>query len=64
MSTMGDQEGVAIKLAALLQRAAVLTVIGGALAAFLAAALTTTIDEGLAHSRSRSQRRKGGGWPA
>ena len=60
---MGDQEGVATQLAALLQRPAVLTAIGAALASFLAGAPPATIDEGAARSRSRSKGRKGGGGP-
>ena len=61
---MGDQEGVATQLAALLQRLAVLTTIGAALAPFLAGALPATFDEGAARSHSRPKGRKGGGGPA
>ena len=61
---MGDQEGVATQLAALLQRPAVLTAIGAALAAVLAGAPPATVDDGAARSRSRSKGRKGDGGPA
>ena len=60
---MGDQEGVATQLAALLRRPALLTAIGAALAPFLAGAPPATIDEGAARIRSRSKGRKGGGGP-
>ena len=64
LSTMGDQEGVATQLAALLQRPMVLTAIGAALAPFLAGAPPATVDEGAARNRSRFKGRKGGGGPA
>ena len=60
---MGDQEGVATQLAALLQCPAVVTAIGAALAPFLAGTPPAAIDHGAARSRSRSKGRKGGGGP-
>ena len=59
---MGDQAGVATQLAALLQRPAVYTAIGAALAPFLAGAPPATVDKGAARSHSRSKGRKGGRW--
>ena len=64
MSTMGDQEGVATQLAALLQRPTVHTAISAALAPFLAGVPPATVNEGAARSRSRSRGRQGGGEPA
>ena len=61
---MGDPAGAATQLAALLQRPAVLTALGVALAPFLAGTPPATIDEGAARGRSRSKGGKGGGRPA
>ena len=52
---MGDQEGVGTQPVALLQRPAVFTAIGAALAPLLAGAPPATIHEGAAHGRSRSK---------
>ena len=60
---MGDPEGVATQLATLLQRPAVLTAIGAALAPFLAGTQPAATDELAARSRSRSKGRKGGRGP-
>ena len=64
LRTMDDQAGVATQLAALLQRPAVLTALGAALAPFLAGATPASIDEGAACGRSRSKGPKGGSGPA
>ena len=61
---MGDEMGVATQLGVVLQRPAVLTAIGAALALFLAGAPPVTINEGAARSRSRFRGRKEGGGPA
>ena len=55
---------MATQLAALLQRPAVLTAIGAALAPFLAGARPANTDEGAAHNCSRSRGKKGGRRPA